>query len=92
VHKHTTLGDVALDEIIERIEESSNIFIFAIEQRIHDVKDVVVVTDMVHIASRRHNCMQLNVPVLMFFVFRNSKSRADWTSPMKMEWCISGSV
>ena len=86
MYKNVAFVDVGFDEIVEGIEERGDILIFPIEEGVYYVEDARAVADMVHVLGRGDHCIAGGVPVVMFLEERESVSRADCTSPMKMRW------
>ena len=84
--------DVGFDHIIKGIEESSDIFIFAIQQGVHYMQYSGVKANVVHVLGCCHDFILLSVPVVMFLSRRASRSNADCTSPMYIWFEVRGCV
>ena len=88
MHQNAAFTNVSFNKIIKRVEESSDVLVFAIEQRVHNMDHLGAISNMVHIFGGCHDCMSFELPVVMWLAWRKSRSRAAWMSPMKMRFLV----
>lgn len=92
MYQNVAPRNIGLNKMIKGVEESSNILIFAIQQRIHDMQYLRVILNVVHIFCGSDNLMIFELPVLMLRALRKSRSRAAWISPIKIWFLVGGWV
>ena len=79
--EYVAISYTLLDQVVEWLKEGADILVFAVEEWVDDVFDVLSEYNVVHVFGCSYNFFTVELPVLIFLLHRKSSSKADCMSP-----------